>query len=667
MTDEENTKAGIVCCVLFLVLIGAFLIYEDLTFKYDVYFDNGYENCFDIFIDNKNKGSVDPVSRVKISMSRGEHTIEIRKKNGEVFESNEVTLSEDKQYEDCKYIYNIGRKYFYYVELCEYAPEGGTKRGGWDTEDIGSETFMRYYADFDLDENCPKEITLSYGTSWTKSKLKRRINPTATELSGTAVAVEDVIEVDTDLYRVPYAESTDAVLILYFDEGSGTVAEDESGYGNDGTIYGATWTAGIPGNALRFDGNADYVGVSNSLPISGTNEVTIEYWLYLTSHAKYDICGYIADRHNALRLGLDPNRHIFINAGTHTDVTSSAVTFDLNKWYHYAMTVKGGEKAKVYVNGKLVFETTTGVPTNLKDIRRFAIGASDETLVGVGIVHHVHGIIDEVAIHSRVLTSEEIKAHCLVKRDGGSVKESDQSVSSEVKEAESSPGTHADKTQLENSLVGYWNFDEDSGDVASDVSGNGNDGTIHGAKLVDGKYGMALEFDGKDDYVEAPFPTQLIGDKPFTVSFWMKYIPQQSRTWIMDIGDRIPPTYRDVHFLINQNAQGGLAKGVTQFGFWNGVQNQVDISTHQNKWVFVTATYDPVTNKLKLYLNGNLVDEDAVPEGKVNLQPGNVKIGSSPFGGESYFNGIIDEVRIYNYALTEDEIKTAMHSSAAAS
>jgi hypothetical protein len=58
------------------------------------------------------------------------------------------------------------------------------------------------------------------------------------------------------------------------------------------------------------------------------------------------------------------------------------------------------------------------------------------------------------------------------------------------------------ETQLENSLAGYWNFDEDTGGVATDLSGNGNDGTIHGAKLVDGRCGTALSFDGVDDYIE---------------------------------------------------------------------------------------------------------------------------------------------------------------------
>ncbi len=51
-------------------------------------------------------------------------------------------------------------------------------------------------------------------------------------------------------------------------------------------------------------------------------------------------------------------------------------------------------------------------------------------------------------------------------------------------------------------LVAYYSFDEGSGNVLHDLSGNENDGTIYGAKWVDGKYGKALEFDGINDYVD---------------------------------------------------------------------------------------------------------------------------------------------------------------------
>jgi len=64
--------------------------------------------------------------------------------------------------------------------------------------------------------------------------------------------------------------------------------------------------------------------------------------------------------------------------------------------------------------------------------------------------------------------------------------------------------------QIDNSLVLYLPFDEGTGDIAKDGSGNGNDGVLNGKpKWVEGKYGSALEFDGKTNYVEVPFSDTL--------------------------------------------------------------------------------------------------------------------------------------------------------------
>ena len=74
--------------------------------------------------------------------------------------------------------------------------------------------------------------------------------------------------------------SSDAVLIQHFDEGSGTIAKDESGYGNDGIIHGATWTTGISGKALSFDGIDDYIDCGNDASLDIADEITIEAWMY---------------------------------------------------------------------------------------------------------------------------------------------------------------------------------------------------------------------------------------------------------------------------------------------------------------------------------------------------------------------------------------------------
>src|SRR5208337_5675022 len=71
-------------------------------------------------------------------------------------------------------------------------------------------------------------------------------------------------------------------------------------------------------------------------------------------------------------------------------------------------------------------------------------------------------------------------------------------------------------------LVGWWRFDEGSGTIAGDSSGNGNNGTIYGATWVTGKYGDALSFDGASNYVSIPYnPIFNFGTGSFSVGVWI--------------------------------------------------------------------------------------------------------------------------------------------------
>ena len=70
--------------------------------------------------------------------------------------------------------------------------------------------------------------------------------------------------------------------------------------------------------------------------------------------------------------------------------------------------------------------------------------------------------------------------------------------------------------------AGIWLFDENSGDVAKDSSGNDNDGTINGATIVDGEFGTALEFDGVDDNVDCGNDASLDLTDAITVMAWAK-------------------------------------------------------------------------------------------------------------------------------------------------
>ncbi|MCE8429754.1 MAG: PxKF domain-containing protein [Candidatus Methanoperedens sp.] len=210
--------------------------------------------------------------------------------------------------------------------------------------------------------------------------------------------------------------------------------------------------------------------------------------------------------------------------------------------------------------------------------------------------------------------------------------------------------------QLSNGLIAEYHFDSD----AKDSSGNGNDGTINGgAAFVDGVEGKAMSFDGVDDYVETSSVINL-GDKSFTLETWYKN-PGVNQDW-------------DGHIIANYN---GMPFAVLQLGGKNSVidgkswtgkatfwirdaaghssyvfsSNRID----DNRWHHIAGVRDTSTGKIYLYIDGVL---DAQADGS---STGDVDSGDkfTIGGGDpgSYTNAFMDEVRIYNRALSAEEVK----------
>ena len=99
---------------------------------------------------------------------------------------------------------------------------------------------------------------------------------------------------------------------------------------------------------------------------------------------------------------------------------------------------------------------------------------------------------------------------------------------------------------LDKHIVGLWHFDEGSGVVAKDGSGNGNTGRICGAKWVRGKVGRALEFDGEDDVVRIKGSSSLDLREAFTIEAWIYPFPRSKTT-----GYIIVRRYKGHEFLLN--------------------------------------------------------------------------------------------------------------------
>ena len=222
----------------------------------------------------------------------------------------------------------------------------------------------------------------------------------------------------------------------------------------------------------------------------------------------------------------------------------------------------------------------------------------------------------------------------------------------------------------DSSLVGYWKFNEGLGNIANDYSGNGNNGIINGATWTTGKYGKALQFDGISNYVEIPDnPSLRASNNQITVEMWIKRnkVPTNVQCLISKIGDGPDSVAADFNVtyyisvpslvtfspLTEHNSQFhyGIAYGSYQF------HEPVNFGLiNDYNWHHIAATYDG--NILKSYLDGNLVESRATLTKKMPLNDQPVIIGANKaYGPGDFFNGTIDEVKIYNRALSEDEIK----------
>ncbi len=199
----------------------------------------------------------------------------------------------------------------------------------------------------------------------------------------------------------------------------------------------------------------------------------------------------------------------------------------------------------------------------------------------------------------------------------------------------------------EQGLVAYYDFNEGSELIAHDRSGNKNDGKIIGATWVKGRYGTALEFDGINDYVDC-------GEKP---SFDVKNVVTLE-AWVL-------PTKAPsgepaiVGKKISRYALTYYKNGNCYFYISAGVNHCVARHLAVGVWHHIVATFDGTT--MNLYVDGDLKDTRTSLYKTIDSRGGNLFIGKRD---NDYFCGIIDEVRIYNRTLSEEEIQTHYQSDA---
>jgi hypothetical protein len=199
-------------------------------------------------------------------------------------------------------------------------------------------------------------------------------------------------------------------------------------------------------------------------------------------------------------------------------------------------------------------------------------------------------------------------------------------------------------------LLLYLACNDGKGNTVTDLSPNGNDGEIVGkVDWVDGKYGKALEFSEQGE-VKAPYIP--LNSKSFTICLWTKPELAGASEQCVFTQTQVNAQNTSLHYRIYTN-------GTVRMGFYS---NDLDApaAVKAGEWVHICFWLDIKAKSRRIYLDGEQVVEDA---GKAGIEylgtAGDTMIGSWGATGQKY-NGVIDEVQVWDRALSEKEIKDSM-------
>lgn len=198
-----------------------------------------------------------------------------------------------------------------------------------------------------------------------------------------------------------------------------------------------------------------------------------------------------------------------------------------------------------------------------------------------------------------------------------------------------------------------YSFNEGSGTTVHDSSGNNNTGALSAATWsTAGRYGSALSFDGSTSIVTVPDSPSLDLSSALTLEAWINP-PAASQGWQNVLFKEMPGN--GAYFLYRSGYSAAPVGGI----FTTAEQTVLGTTGPPlGGWTHLAFTYDGATERF--YVNGVLVSSRSV-SGAVQVSNGVLHIGGDSVWGE-HFQGLIDEIRIYNRALSASQIQTDMNS-----
>jgi hypothetical protein len=463
--------------------------------------------------------------------------------------------------------------------------------------------------------------------------------------------------IQTDILVLQYLDDIDTIdqtlfmgtghpnATWHMDEGYGSTVHDSNLYANDLTISGATWEVehGNPKSArdkyLKFDGSNDYLYKSSDVDFDfGTDSFSISGWFrHPESISGTDTLVAKHGANGGYKIYMNSSGYICFgidNDGTwgpDDSTCTSKISYADSQWHHFSAIKSGTDSITLYIDGGIETTQNTSLAATgeLSTSTTFYVGIDSN-----GSSNPWDGFLDEFAVFDSALSAAQVKAAYM--------------------EARQSAVVFGESTGdfMTEGLVGYWDLDESSGN-ASDTSGNGTTLTNQGTSTFSAaKFGNGTELNGSSQYFDTTDNSTLSITGNLTLAAWIEPDNVTSHSdHIIGKWDDTDESYQ----LIKVNDEIRMyIDSSSNYETTNATNLSADTVYH------VAGVYDTSSQTVKLYINGILegsTTTGTIPS-SIGDDAGEISIGAEDTGGTpaNYFDGHIDEVRVYNRALSPTEI-----------
>jgi hypothetical protein len=446
-----------------------------------------------------------------------------------------------------------------------------------------------------------------------------------------------------------------ADVFIKLDEGYGTTPSDTNSTISAGTLNGASWRTDDmckDGKCLYFDGDEDYVSYADDpdLDFAAADSFTITGWFRHTqATAVGSMVAKILDSDNdggyIVQMQSDGDISCILeddDADTTFDdtISSTLATYDDNIWHQFACVKSTTASLTLYIDGVEVAQSSSLAATgSLANDEPFIIGIRN-----AGGTTDYQGFLDEIKVYRSARTATEVKADFTGETPNRGVAASFE----------------PNQEFTSNGLVGYWRMDE-TASPSIDYSGNGNSGTWQSSPAAAaGKFSNAIDLNGSTQYISGSASTSLTQTGNITISGWIYRDTAGQTDVIIDYALNSEAEAGNHLYTFTINSADNLSLDWEHgAGTNDSVTSSADISPTSGSWTHLAVTRNTATNEVKFFQNGiQLGTTQTFTNDPTGGTTSTLAIGRNESSATDYFDGKIDELRIYNREFSPSEIQT---------